>query len=155
LLDRDLAELYGVETRVLKQAVRRNAIRFPEDFMFELTKEEFSDWRSQIVMSNSNKMGLRHIPMAFTEQGVAMLSSVLKSEQAALMNIAIMRAFVKMREMLLSNSKLAAELRDIEERMDTQEMNTILLMDKLSRIENKLKDSLAKDKDKKIGFNEV
>ena len=82
MIDRDLAELYGVETRVLKQAVRRNIKRFPDDFMFEMTKEEFQDWRSQIVMSNSEKMGLRRSPMVFTEQGVAMLSSVLKSDTA-------------------------------------------------------------------------
>ncbi|RLG28708.1 ORF6N domain-containing protein, partial [Methanosarcinales archaeon] len=82
MLDRDLAEVYEVETRTLKQAVRRNIKRFPPDFMFELTKEEFANWRSQFVMSNADKMGLRHPPMAFTEQGVAMLSSVLKSDRA-------------------------------------------------------------------------
>ena len=154
LLDRDLAELYGVETRVLKQAVRRNIRRFPEDFMFELTKEEFANWRSQIVMSNSEKMGLRHSPMAFTEQGVSMLSSVLNSEQAITVNIAIMRAFVRMREMLLSNAKLAAELRDIEDRIDTQEMNAILLMDRLRAVEKKIKGSAQNPKDKKkIGFH--
>ena len=76
MIDRDLADLYGIETRTLKQAVRRNIDRFPEDFMFVLSKEEFENWRSQIVTSNSDKMGLRHPPMAFTEQGVAMLSSV-------------------------------------------------------------------------------
>ena len=89
MLDRDLAELYGVETKVLKQAVRRNIKRFPDDFMFELTKEEFENWRSQFVTSNSDKMGLRYKPMAFTEQGVAMLSSVLHSNRAIEVNIAI------------------------------------------------------------------
>ena len=79
LLDRDLAELYGVETRALKQAVRRNLKRFPADFMFELSRKEFKNWRSQIVMSNAERMGLRRRPYAFTEQGVAMLSSVLKA----------------------------------------------------------------------------
>lgn len=87
MLDRDLAGLYGVETRMLKQAVRRNLDRFPEDFMFEFTREEFKNWRSQIVISNHDKMGLRHLPMAFTEQGVAMLSSVLNSERAIQVNI--------------------------------------------------------------------
>lgn len=82
MLDRDLAELYGVETRVLKQAVRRNIKRFPDDFMFQLSKEEFVNWRSQNVMSNADKMGLRYPPFAFTEQGVAMLSSVLNSDKA-------------------------------------------------------------------------
>jgi len=89
LLDRELAALYGVETKVLKQAVRRNIRRFPSDFMFELSKEEFADCRSQFVTSNSDKMGLRYRPMAFTEQGVAMLSSVLNSDRAIGVNIAI------------------------------------------------------------------
>jgi hypothetical protein len=87
MLDRDLAELYGVETKALKQAVRRNIRRFPEDFMFELTKEEFRNWRSQFVTSHRDKMGLRYSPMAFTEQGVAMLSSVLRSRRAILVNV--------------------------------------------------------------------
>ena len=94
LLDRDLAELYRVKTKVLKQAVRRNIKRFPSDFMFELSKEEFDAWRSQFVTSNSDKMGLRYKPMAFTEQGVAMLSSVLKSPRAIQVNIAIIRALM-------------------------------------------------------------
>jgi hypothetical protein len=87
MLDRDLAALYGIETRVLKQAVRRNFVRFPEDFMFELTKEEFENWRSQFATSNSDKMGLRYAPMVFTEHGVLMLSSVLNSEKAIQTNI--------------------------------------------------------------------
>ena len=82
MLDRDLATLYGIETRVLKQAVKRNISRFPENFMFELNKLEFENWRSQFVTSNSDKMGLRYLPMALTEHGVLMLSSVLKSDKA-------------------------------------------------------------------------
>jgi hypothetical protein len=117
LLDRDLAELYGVETRVLKQAVRRNRRRFPEDFMFELTRQEFEDWRSQFVISNSDKMGLRYRPMAFTEQGVAMLSSVLNSERAIKVNIAIMRAFVQLRKMIASHEELARKLAELEAHM--------------------------------------
>ena len=120
LLDRDLAELYGVETRALKQAVRRNRKRFPEDFMFELTKQEFEDWRSQFVISNSDKMGLRYRPMAFTEQGVAMLSSVLNSDRAVEVNIAIMRAFVQLRKMIASNEELARKLDELEEKYDEQ-----------------------------------
>ena len=120
LLDRDLAELYGVETRVLKQAVRRNRKRFPEDFMFELTKQEFEDWRSQFVISKSDKMGLRYRPMAFTEQGVAMLSSVLNSDRAIEVNIAIMRAFVQLRKMIASNEELARKLDELEEKYDEQ-----------------------------------
>ena len=82
MIDRDLAELYGVETKVLKQAVKRNAARFPIDFMFEMNKIEFENWRSQFVTSNSDKMGLRYKPFCFTEQGVAMLSSVLNSRKS-------------------------------------------------------------------------
>ena len=87
MVDRDLAILYGVETRVLKQAVRRNIKRFPPDFMFQLNATEFKNWRSQIVISNSAKMGLRHAPMVFTEQGVAMLSGLLNSDRAIKVNI--------------------------------------------------------------------
>lgn len=120
MLDRDLAELYGVPTRVLKQAVRRNMDRFPEDFMFELTKAEFDNWRSQFVTSAADRKGLRHAPMAFTEQGVAMLSSVLNSEQAVEVDIAIMRAFVRLRELMASHADLARKLEELEERYDEQ-----------------------------------
>ena len=106
MLDRDLAEMYGVETRTLNQAVKRNSERFPEDFMFQLTPEEFENWKSQIVMSNSIKMGLRRPPFAFTELGVAMLSSVLNSTTAIQINMSIMRAFVAVRQMIADNSPL-------------------------------------------------
>jgi len=149
LLDRDLAELYGVETRRLIEQVKRNKSRFPEDFMFQLNKKEFENWRSQIAMSNSDRMGLRRPPYAFTEHGIAMLSSVLKSERAVQMNIAIIRAFINMREMLLNNAKMAEKLREIEDRMDTQEMNTILIMDKLRAL-NKPEELKPK---RQIGFH--
>ena len=100
MLDRDLATMYGVETRALNQAIKRNMERFPEDFMFQLTDEETTDWKSQIVMSNSIKMGLRRNPYAFTELGVAMLSSVLNSKAAIQVNMGIMRAFVAVRQMI-------------------------------------------------------
>jgi hypothetical protein len=118
MLDRDLAELYGVATKVLKQAVRRNIKRFPSDFMFELTKEEFQDWRSQFVTSNGDKMGLRYKPMAFTEQGVAMLSGVLNSDRAIDVNIEIMRAFVRLRQMLAAHKDLARKLAALEKKYD-------------------------------------
>lgn len=102
MLDRDLAEMYGVETRALNQAVKRNIDRFPEDFMFQITDEELENWKSQIVISNSIKMGLRRNPFAFTELGVAMLSSVLNSKIAIQINMSIMRAFVAIRQ-LISN----------------------------------------------------
>lgn len=97
MLDRDLAELYNVETRALNQAVRRNIDRFPEDFMFVMTEDEMNAWKSQFVMSNSIRMGMRRPPVVFTELGIAMLSSVLRSETAIQVNINIMRAFVAIR----------------------------------------------------------
>ena len=103
MLDRDLAEMYGVETRALNQAVKRNADRFPEDFMFQMTDEEVDIWKSQIVMSNSIKMGMRRNPYVFTELGVAMLSSVLTSKIAIQVNMSIMRAFVAIRQMITTN----------------------------------------------------
>jgi hypothetical protein len=121
LLDRDLAELYGIETRVLVQAVKRNTRRFPEDFMFQLSKDELESWRSQFVMSNpAAKMGLRRRPYAFTEQGVAMLSSVLHSNRAIDVNIAIMRTFVRLRRLLLSHRQLARRFDQLENKYDSQ-----------------------------------
>jgi len=120
MLDRDLAELYRVETKVLKQAVRRNISRFPDDFMFELSKEEFRNWRSQFVTSRKDRIGLRYSPMAFTEQGVAMLSSVLKSERAIEANIAIMRAFVQMRRMMATHEGLRKKIQEMESKYDEQ-----------------------------------
>src|SRR5678815_711785 len=102
MLDRDLAELYGVETKRLKEAIRRNINRLPDDFMFEMTPEELRNWRTQFATSNSETMGLRHSPFCFTEQGVAMLSSVLKSETAIRVNIQIIRVFTRMREMIMT-----------------------------------------------------
>jgi ORF6N domain len=121
ILDKDLARLYGVTTGSLNQAVRRNRTRFPDDFMFQFTKQEFVDWKSQIVITNpSAKMGFRHAPYAFTEQGVAMLSSVLRSKRAVLVNIEIMRAFVRMRQILTANVELARKLETLEKKYDSQ-----------------------------------
>jgi len=121
IFDFDIASLYGVETRVLLQAVRRNIERFPDDFMFELTSEELENWRSQFVMSNPNaKMGLRRKPFVFTEQGVAMLSSVLRSPQAIKVNIELMRSFVRLKEMVGLNRELEYKLVDLESKYDSQ-----------------------------------
>ena len=119
MLDADLAALYEVETRVLVQAVKRNLDRFPEDFMFQLTKEEFEILRSQSVTS-SQWGGRRYPPYAFTEQGVAMLSSVLRSKRAVQVNIEIMRAFVRLRRMLASHKELARKLDALERKYDVQ-----------------------------------
>jgi len=118
MLDFDLAELYGVQTKSLKQTVRRNIDRFPSDFMFVLTYQELANLRSQIVTSSSRQWGgTRYRPMAFTEQGVAMLSSVLRSKRAVQVNIEIMRAFVRLREMLSTHKELAQKLAELEDRL--------------------------------------
>ena len=114
MLDFDLALLYHSETRTLKQAVRRNLNRFPPDFMFELTEMEFEALRSQIVMSNIGRGGTRHKPFAFTEQGVAMLASILNSPKAIEVNIAIVRAFVFIRQYAISHKDLTDKLRKLE-----------------------------------------
>src|SRR5712691_3121734 len=119
MLDFDLAELYGVETRALKQAVRRNLDRFPADFMFKLSAAEIKNLVSQTVIPTRGKLG-GATPMAFSEQGVAMLSSVLRSARAVQVNIAIMRTFVRLREMLLSNTELARKLAALENKYDSQ-----------------------------------
>ncbi|WP_159947280.1 ORF6N domain-containing protein [Polaribacter septentrionalilitoris] len=134
MLDRDLAELYQVETRVLKQAVKRNINRFPDDFMFELTKIEFENWRSQFVTSNSDKMGLRYAPMAFTEQGVAMLSSVLRSDRAIAVNIKIIRIFTKMRDLLSDNLSLRLEIEEIKKKMNNHDKNIELVFSYLDEL---------------------
>ena len=119
ILDADLAELYGVQTKALNQAVKRNQNRFPSDFMFQLDQEEFENLRSQFVTS-SQWGGRRIPPYVFTEQGVAMLSSVLKSERAVQVNIEIMRTFVRLRQLLASNAKLARKLEMLERKYDAQ-----------------------------------
>jgi hypothetical protein len=120
ILDRDLAELYGVETGALNQAVKRNMDRFPEDFMFQLTSEEFQNWKSQIVITKSINMGLRNKPYAFTELGVAMLSSVLNSKTAIQINMGIMRAFVVLRQYALGYAELDHKLEDFMQTTNMQ-----------------------------------
>lgn len=120
MLDADLAALYRVPTKSLNLAVKRNADRFPEDFMFQLTDDELAGLRFHFETSKRGRGGRRYLPHAFTEQGVAMLSSVLRSPRAVQVNIAIMRTFVRLREMLLSNADLARKLADLENKYDAQ-----------------------------------
>jgi hypothetical protein len=120
MLDHDLALLYGVETKVLNRAVKRNLQRFPLDFMFQLTPEEADVLRCQIGTSKKGRGGRRYLPYVFTEQGVAMLSTVLNSERAILVNIEIMRAFVKLRQILASNGELSLRLDELESKYDKQ-----------------------------------
>ena len=120
MLDSDLAQLYGVTVGRLNEAVKRSEDRFPSDFMFQLTKAEFENLKSQIAISSSKWGGRRHAPYVFTEQGVAMLSSVLRSKRAIEVNIAIMRTFVRLREMISPNKVLARRLTDLEKKYDGQ-----------------------------------
>ncbi|MBW2448910.1 MAG: ORF6N domain-containing protein [Deltaproteobacteria bacterium] len=143
MLDRDLAELYGVETKRLKEQVRRNIERFPDDFMFELSKSELTNWRSQFATSNRDKIGLRYRPMVFTEQGVAMLSSVLRSKSAIQVNIQIMRAFTKMRKMISDNAELRKEIENLRADVDGKFQVIFETLDQLLAFD---------DKPKKIGF---
>jgi len=147
ILDRHLANLYNVETRALKQAVRRNMKRFPDDFMFQLTKEEFMNWRSQTVISKSDQKGLRYSPYAFTEQGVAMLSSVLKSERAIEVNILIMRAFVRLREMISTHKKVEEKLREIDSKLKEHDSEIVQIIQVINQLINP-----PEPVKKKIGF---
>lgn len=134
MLDRDLAALYGVKTMVLNQAVKRNISRFPKDFMFQLSKEEMENWISQIVISNKEKMGIRRKPYVFTEQGVAMLSSVLNSERAVQVNIAIMRAFVKLRRILSMNKELAYKLDELERKIEKHDVEIQAIFEAIRKL---------------------
>lgn len=147
MLDSDLAELYGVHTRVLTRAVRRNADRFPPDFMFRLNKEEFANLRSQFGTS-SGWGGRRYAPYAFTEQGVAMLSSVLRSKRAVLVNIQIMRAFVKLRVMLATHTELARKLAQLEKRIEGHDEEITAIFEAIRQLME------PPDKaNRRIGFN--
>ena len=134
MLDFDLAELYGVPTRQLNQQVTRNKKRFPEDFMFRLTKEEAEALRSQFVISNIGRGGRRYLPRAFTEQGVAMLSTVLNSEQAIEVNIAIMRAFVRLRQMLETNEELNRKFAAVVRKLSTHDKYFRVVFDELKKL---------------------
>lgn len=152
MLDRDLAELYGVETRALNQAVRRNEMRFPEDFMFQMTVTEMQDWKSQIVISNSEKMGLRKPPLVFTEQGVAMLSSVLNSERAILVNISIIRVFTRMRKLAETHKEILQKLEQIEKKDIEQDDKIMLIFEYLKQLEQTKQLELEQKNRHRIGY---
>ncbi len=134
MLDFHLAELYGVPTKRLNEQVHRNVNRFPEDFMFELTQEESESLRSQIATSKINRGGRRYFPYAFTEQGVAMLSSVLRSERAVEVNIQIMRTFVILRRFLSTHKELGEKLKDLEEKYDTHDRQIRAIFDAIKQL---------------------
>jgi hypothetical protein len=148
MMDSDLAEMYGVETKVLKQAVKRNMDKFPEDFMFEMTDTELSNWRSQFVTSNSIKMGLRYKPFCFTEHGVLMLSSVLRSKQANEVNIRIMRVYSKMKELLMLNKDILLKLEKLESTSDKHDKDIKIIFSYIK----KLIEQPVKEKTTRIGF---
>ena len=141
MMDRDLAGLYGLETGQLKRAVRRNIERFPDDFMFVLTRDEFENLRCQIDASSWG--GTRYMPMVFTEQGVAMLSSVLQSKQAIHVNIQIMRAFTRLREMLSGYAELKAKIEDMEARYDGQFQAVFNAIKQLIEVEDRPKPKIG------------
>ena len=154
MLDRDLAKLYEVETRILNQAVKRNEKRFPEDFMFQMSKEEMDDWKSQIVISNREKMGLRKPPLVFTEQGVAMLSSVLNSDRAIMVNIQIIRVFTKIRRLLETHSEILRKLEKIEKNEIEHDQQIILIFEYLHQLEQSRQQQDDHANRKKIGFRQ-
>jgi hypothetical protein len=145
MLDSELARLYGVDTRALNQAVRRNHDRFPGDFMFQLTRSEFANLKFQFGTSSWG--GTRKLPRAFTEQGVAMLSSVLRSKRAARVNIAIMRAFVKLRELVSAHKELAGKLAELEHRVASHDGHITSLFDAIRQL---MKSQTSKPR--RIGF---
>ena len=136
MIDRDLAELYGVETRVLKQAVRRNIERFPEDFMFEMNKEEFDQWREENITASEDKQGLRYAPFCFTEQGVTMLSCVLNSKRAIEVNIQVIRIFTRLREMVLTHKDILLKLEQLERKVVQQDGDIKLIFRYLKELLN-------------------
>ncbi len=150
MLDYDLAELYGVETRALKQAVKRNINRFPADFMFELTKAEHDNLRSQNVISSWG--GTRYLPMAFTEHGVLMLSSVLKSDRAIEMSIQIVRIFNKMRELLLTHKDILLKLEKMEILLTHHDQDIAVIFDYLKKLLNDDKKKVNQEARRRIGY---
>jgi len=141
MFDADLAALYDVHTRALNQAVRRNLERFPGDFAFKLSKGELENWRSRIVTSNpSAKQGLRRPPYAFTQEGIAMLSSVLRSARAVQMNIAIMRAFVRLRELMVAHKDIAARIEKLERGQERIASVIDVLVEDINRLGRKIEE---------------
>lgn len=151
MIDRDLAALYEVETKGFNQAVKRNIERFPEDFMFQLTKEEAEASRSQFVTLKRGQ-NIKYLPYAFTEQGVAMLSGIINSPRAVQMNIAIMRAFVAMRKLAMTNKSVAEKLLKIEERLGGHDVQLKGIYDVIENLLDKKADEKNWEERERIGF---
>ena len=146
MLDKDLAELYGVKTKVLNQAIKRNMERFPEDFMFQLTKEEANSLRSQFVTLKRGEH-LKYLPYAFTEQGVAMLSSVLNSKRAIQVNIQIMRIFTKLREVIANNKEIMQKLNQLESKIEKHDSEIQSIFEAIRQLI-----SIPEKQKRKVGF---
>ncbi|WP_153796566.1 ORF6N domain-containing protein [Foetidibacter luteolus] len=151
MLDFDLAELYGVDTKRLKEAVRRNMLRFPSDFMFQLTKEEFESLRTQFATSNQ-RGGTRYMPFAFTEQGIAMLSGILNSDKAIKMNIAIMRAFVDVRKFAIQYGDLLEQLKELRERVGNHDAQLNQIYDAIENLLDEKQEQKSWEDRERIGF---
>jgi phage regulator Rha-like protein len=152
MLDRDLADLYKVDTKQLKRAVRRNVGRFPNDFMFELSKKELFDWRNQFGTSNNEKMGMRVAPFAFTEYGLLMLASVLNSDRAIQINIQIVRVFSRMRTMIESHSEILLKLESLEKKDLELDEKVALIFEYLKQLEQSKQEETDFKERKRIGF---
>ena len=154
MLDKDLAELYQVETKVLKQAVRRNAAIFPAHFMFELTNQENMALRSQIVTSNKGKGGTRYLPMVFTEHGVLQLASVLRSDRAKHMSIRLIEIFVKLRALLSTHKELLLQTEKVGERLAGHDKQIAIIFEYLKQLEQTKQEGLSYKNRKRIGFKQ-
>lgn len=151
MLDRDLAELYGVDTRVLKQTVRRNIRRFPQDFMFEMRQEELQNWRSQFVTSNADRKGLRYAPFCFTEHGVIMLASVINSDRAIRINVQIVRIFIKIREILASHKEILNSMEKLEHKVADHNEQILVIFKYLKQLGHTKQQELDQKNRKSIG----
>ena len=152
MLDSDLAELYGVETKVFKQAIRRNLDVFPEHFMFELTKEEHESLRSQFVTSKKGRGGTRYLPLVFTEHGVIHAAHVLRSKRARLMSVRITEIFIKMREIIQTHQELFLQMEEIRKKASGQEEQITLIFDYINQLEQVKRKELDQENRVRIGF---
>ena len=154
ILDKDLAELYEVETKVLKQAVKRNLDIFPKHFMFELTKGEHESLRSQFVTSKKGRGGTRYLPMVFTEHGILQVAHVLRSKRARYMSIRITEIFIKMRELLQTHQELFLQMEEIRKKVSGQEEQITLIFEYLKQIEQAKQEELEHKNRERIGFRQ-
>jgi len=152
MLDHDLALLYQVETKALKQAVKRNIERFPPDFMFEMNRKEFTDIKSERKNAKENHGGQRYLPYCFTEPGIAMLSSILKSERAIQVNIQIVRMFIRMQQLLTEKHELVVEIERIKQELQHQGKNIELVFQYLDELARKITEPKSRPSRKRIGY---